>query len=87
MKRKLHNAQPSKLYRRYTGSKYQFPTHIIAGSGNVKGKLVVGSEAALQNIEQKIGRKLIVVKTNHTRSQWVFLEEKGTQRSQKFSKK
>lgn len=81
MKRNLHNAEPSKKYRRYTASKYQFPTHIISGSGSVKGKLVVGSEAALSDIQQKLGRKLSVAKTNHTSHQWVFCELRGTSRS------
>lgn len=77
----------SKLYRKYRAGKSTFPTHIISGSGNVKGKLVVGSDSALQSIEQKLGRKLVVVKTDHTLHQWIFCENKGTPRSPKFAKK
>ena len=76
----------SKLYRKYRAGKTTFPTREYGGS-NGTGKLVVGSEAALSRIEQKLGRKLIVAKTDHTRHQWIFCEKKGTSRSPKFAKK
>lgn len=66
----------SKLYKKHHASKYQFPTHIIKGSGNTKGKLVVGSIAAQNHIEQALGRKLNVAKTMHTLTEWVFCEIK-----------
>ncbi len=47
----------SKLYRKYRAGKTTHKTHTIKGSGNTKGKLVVGSESALQKIEQYLGRK------------------------------
>lgn len=77
----------SKSYRKYRIGKQTCKTHIIAGSGNAKGSLVVGAVEALQKIEQYIGRKLNVVKTDHTKHQWVFCEAKGTPRSPKFPKK
>ncbi len=66
----------SKLYKKYHASKYQYPTHIIKGSGNQKGKLIVGSEPARHAIEAKIGRNLKVVRTDHTKHEWVFCELK-----------
>lgn len=77
----------SKLYRKYRIGKCSFPTRAISGSGNAKGKLVVGETAALAAIEQKLGRKLFVVKTDHTRHQWVFCESRGAVRSPKFATK
>lgn len=67
----------SKLYKKFHASKYQFKTHIVSGSGNVKGELVVGSKAALSFIEQTLGRKLKIVKTDHTKHEWVFCEARG----------
>lgn len=67
----------SKLYRKYRAGKRTFKTHIIKGSGNAKGKLVVGSEAALQHLQQKLGRPIKVAKTDHNKFQWVFCELKG----------
>jgi hypothetical protein len=64
----------SNLYKKFRAGKMRFRTHVIKGSGNAKGKLVVGSEAALQHIQQQIGRPLRVVKTDHTKFQWVFCE-------------
>jgi hypothetical protein len=66
----------SKLYKKFHASKYQFKTHIVSGSGNVKGELVVGSKAALAHIQQSLGRTLDIVKTDHTRTEWVFCEKK-----------
>ena len=77
----------SKLYRKYRAGKSTFPTRTIKGSGNTKGKTTIGAEMALQNIEQKLGRKLVVAKTDHTHFQWVFCEKKGEPRSPSFAKK
>lgn len=76
----------SQKYRKYHASKYQFPTYTVAGTGNTKGKLVVGSEAGLQGVQKLLGRTLNVAKTDHTRHEWVFCERKGTPRSPKTSK-
>jgi hypothetical protein len=77
----------SELYRKYRVGKRTARTRTISGSGNVKGKLVVGDIEALQIIEQKLGRKLVVVKTDHTRHQWIFCEKRGTPRSPRFAKR
>jgi len=66
----------SKLYKKHHASKYEFRTHTVKGNGNSKGKLVVGSEPARHSIEAKLGRPLKVVKTDHTRTEWVFCEAK-----------
>lgn len=71
----------SEKYRKYRRGKKTFKTHMIKGSGNTKGKTVVGSDAALRDIEQQLGRKLNVIKTDHTKDQWVFCEEKGSARN------
>jgi hypothetical protein len=63
------------LYRKHRASKYKFPTRIIKGSGT-KGKLVIGSALALTSIEARLGRKLQITKTNHTRTEWVFYERR-----------
>ncbi|HEY6021360.1 MAG TPA: hypothetical protein VIY48_16085 [Candidatus Paceibacterota bacterium] len=70
----------SKLYRKYHASKYKFPTVIYSGFGNAKGELRVGHKPALQFLEQQLGRKLNVVKTMHTKHEWVFCEARGTAR-------
>lgn len=67
----------SKLYKKYHESKYKFPTRTVSGSGNVKGELIVGSKAALHSIEARLGRSLKVVKTDHTKHEWVFCEKRG----------
>jgi len=65
------------VYDKFYRSKRQYPTHAIRGSGNAKGGLIIGSVAALRAITDKYG-PLDVVRTMHTRSQWVFCVKRGT---------
>ncbi len=65
------NTQRSKRYRKHRRSKYAFPTVIEKGGG-----CRVGADRALRDIEARVGRRLEVVKTGHSRSQWVFLERR-----------
>lgn len=64
----------SNKYRKFRASKYVHKTHIISGSGNVKGKLVVGTESARHEIEGKIHRPLKVHHIEDNRGQWIFCE-------------
>jgi hypothetical protein len=66
----------SQLYRKYRRSKQKFPTRHIQGTGSVKGKVIPGSQPALEDIERQLGRKLVVSKTDHTIGEWVFCERK-----------
>lgn len=66
----------SKLYKKHRASKYKFPTRIVKGSG-IKGELIIGSKAALADIQARLGRKLEIVKVNHTRTEWVFYERRN----------
>lgn len=66
----------SKLYRKFRASKYEHRTHIIKGSGNNKGKNVVGTESARHEIEASIGRPLKVHHVEKNRGQWIFCEIK-----------
>jgi hypothetical protein len=66
----------SKIYRKFRASKYDHPTHIISGSGNTKGKLVVGRDTALQEIQQRIHRTLNVHHIETNKGQWIFCELK-----------
>lgn len=68
----------SKLYRKFRASKYTYPTHMIKGSGNTKGKTVPGSEPALQAIQQNIGRQIKVHHLEKNVGQWIFCELKGS---------
>lgn len=74
MSKHLYPTQRSTLYRKFRMSKYDFPTHIIAGSGNSKGKLVVGSQTALVALEAKIGRKISLHHLEKSRGQFIFCE-------------
>ncbi|RPJ75862.1 MAG: hypothetical protein EHM20_08290 [Alphaproteobacteria bacterium] len=67
----------SKLYKKFRASKYSHPTHMIKGSGNAKGKTVVGTESALQEIQQKLGRTISVHHIEKNKGQWIFCEKKG----------
>lgn len=66
----------SRKYRKFHASKYQFPTRIKTKS---EGGQMVGSRAALSHIQQVLGRRLNIAKTDHTRTEWVFCELKGGQ--------
>lgn len=63
----------NKIYHKHRIGKSQYPTRQISGSGG-KGGNIVGHIAALAAINQREGRHIIVAKTDHTRTQWVFCE-------------
>lgn len=67
----------SKLYRKFRASKYIHKTHSVAGTGNTKGKLVVGTESARHEIERNLGRPLVVHHVEKNRGQWIFCELKA----------
>jgi hypothetical protein len=47
---------------------------MIKGSGNTKGKTVVGTESAQQEIQQRIGRPLKIHHIEDNIGQWIFCE-------------
>ena len=61
----------SKLYRKHRASKYRFKTRIVGHT------LQIGEGPALAHIQAKIGRRLEIVKKNHTRTEWVFYERRN----------
>lgn len=67
----------SKKYRKFRASKYIHKTHMIKGSGNTKGKTVVGTESAKNEIQSKIGRPLKIHHIEDNKGQWIFCELKG----------
>ncbi len=77
----MEHKMKSKLYRKFRASKYVHKTHIIAGSGNAKGKLVIGHKSALAEINQKRAEKklpsIVVHHIEKNAGQWIFCEKKG----------
>lgn len=64
----------SKLYVKFHASKYSHPTRQVKGSGNAKGKTVVGTESARHEIEARIGRPLNIHHMEDNRGEWIFCE-------------
>lgn len=64
----------SSKYRKFRASRYIHRTHTIKGSGNAKGKNVVGTESAISEIQSKIGRPLKIHHIEKNAGQWIFCE-------------
>ena len=58
-------------YRKVRMSKWKYRTRVIKHSSK-KGELVIGSRTALAKIESDMGHKLEFIKTDHTKTQWVW---------------
>lgn len=61
-------------YLKHRRSRYKFPTKVTQGHGASKGRLRIGHVDALADIEQKLGRQLVVARTAHRLGEWVFCE-------------
>lgn len=66
----------SNKYLKHRRPKHLFRTRIAQGqtSSHKKGRLIPGAPRALADIQKTLGREIKVVRTAHTKGEWVFCE-------------